>query len=132
MKKNLLFVLALLPFAASAQKIDPCVTKGNAQEMSACAKDEYTKSQADLKKTYASLLKQIPDKDEDGIPYKAVKKQLEKAEKAWAVFVEEDCKSISIYNRGSALKDIEYYNCMRSHTEQRTGDLGRFVRKPKS
>lgn len=132
MKKNLLFALALLPLSAMAQQVDPCLTKGNAQEMSACAKDAYKKSEDQLKTTNATLLKQMPEKDEDGIPYKAVKKQMVSAQKAWDTFVEEDCKAVSIYNRGSALKDIEYYSCMRVHTEQRISDLNRFVRKPKS
>lgn len=133
MKKNILFALAFVPFAAMAQpqQVDPCLTKGDAKEMSICAKAEYEKVEKKLADTHAALLKQMPDKDEDGIPYKAVKKQMDKAQKAWLNFVEEDCKSVSIYNRGSALKDIEYYNCLRVHSEQRTSDLSRFVRKPK-
>ncbi|GGI17208.1 MAG: lysozyme inhibitor LprI family protein [Oxalicibacterium faecigallinarum] len=132
MKKNLLFALALLPLSAMAQQVDPCVTKGSAQEMSACAKDAFHKAEKELNATHAALLNQMPEKDEDGIPYKAVKKQMATAQKSWKSFVEEDCKAVSIYNRGSALKEIEYYSCLRVHTEQRISDLSRFVRKPKS
>ncbi|GGC01131.1 hypothetical protein GCM10007205_08040 [Oxalicibacterium flavum] len=132
MKKSLLFALALLPVSAFAQQVDPCLSKENAQEMSACAEARYRESEEKLAQTHAALLKQIPSKDEDGIPYKAVKRQMDKAQSAWENFVDADCKAIAIYNRGSALRGIEYFSCMRVHTDQRIHDLSRFVRAPKS
>ncbi|HWV63187.1 MAG TPA: lysozyme inhibitor LprI family protein, partial [Oxalicibacterium sp.] len=88
-----------------------------------------------LQQVYKALLKQIPQQDEDGIPYTATKKQLRVAQKAWQEFVKQDCKTISVYNKGSALRDVERYSCLRLHTQQRTSDLERFLSrrdKPKS
>lgn len=137
MKKIILTFLALLPLSVFAQQaqIDPCITKATTQEMSSCAKAEYEKAETKLDQTYKALLAQIPEKDEDGIPYKAVKKQVRVAQKAWGEFVKQDCKSIRIYNQGSALKDVERYSCLRLHTEQRISDLDRFLtrkNKPQS
>ena len=138
MKKiTLSFLAALLPLSVFAQQpqIDPCITKATTQEMNSCAKDEYEKAHDKLEQTYKALLKQIPKQDEDGIPYTAVTKQVHVAHKAWMEFVKQDCKSIAIYNKGSALKDVERYSCMRLHTEQRTSDLDRFLtrrNKPQS
>ncbi len=132
MKKITLFFLTLLSFSAYAQQVNPCIDKGSAQEMSACLKTEYKKSSDKLDSTYKSLQAQMPNKDIDGIPYPAVKKQLKIAQQAWSGFVEQDCKTISVYNTGSALKNVEYYNCMRLHTETRTQELGKFVYRKKS
>jgi uncharacterized protein YecT (DUF1311 family) len=137
MKKITLTFLALLPLSVLAQQpqVDPCITKTTTQEMNSCAKDEYDKANTKLDQTYKALLKQIPAKDEDGIPYTAVKKQMPVAHKAWTEFVKQDCKAIAIYNKGSALKDVELYSCMRLHTEQRISDLDRFLtrrNKPQS
>lgn len=137
MKKIPLILLALLPFAAHAQQqqIDPCITKASTQEMSSCAKEEYEKANEKLQQVYKALLKQIPQQDEDGIPYTATKKQLRVAQKSWQEFVKQDCKTISVYNKGSALRDVERYSCLRLHTQQRTSDLERFLsrrNKPQS
>ncbi len=137
MNKITLTFLALLPLSAFAQQqqVDPCITKASTPEMNSCAKEEYTKAHDKLDQTYKALTTQIPKQDEDGIPYTAVKKQMHVAQKAWHEFVKQDCKSISIYNKGSALKDVEYYSCMRLHTEQRTADLAHFLarrNKPQS
>lgn len=137
MKKITLTFLALLPLLAFAQQqaIDPCITKASTQEINACAKAEYEKAEDKLDQTYKALLKQIPKQDEDGIPYAAVKKQMPIAQKAWGEFVKQDCKSIGIYNKGSALQEVERYSCLRLHTEQRISDLNRFLarrNKPQS
>lgn len=132
MKKITLLFLTLLSFSAFSQQVDPCIGKGSAQEMGACVKAEYKKSSDKLDSTYKALDAQMPNKDIDGIPYPAVKKQLKIAQKAWSGFVEQDCKTISIYNTGSALKDVEHYSCMRLHTETRTQELGKFVYRKKS
>lgn len=118
---------ALLSTAASAQQVDPCLSKGTPQEMNACAKEASQKAQDKLETTYKTLLQQIPGQDVDGIPYIATKKQLRIAQKEWSQFVEQDCKTINIYNKGSILKDIEYYSCTRLHAEQRNSDLERFL-----
>lgn len=131
MKKNLLLAHALLPCAVFAQEVDPCLGKANAQEMSTCAEANYRASAEKLEQTQAALLKQMPAKDEDGIPYPAVRKQMKKAQHAWEDFVDADCKAVAIYNRGSALRGIEYFSCMRVHTDQRINDLSRFVRSSK-
>jgi uncharacterized protein YecT (DUF1311 family) len=132
MKKITLLFLALLPFSVFAQQIDPCLGKGSTQEMSVCAKAEYTKATDKLDSTYKALEAQMPKKDVDGIPYAEVKKQLKIAQQAWSGFVEQDCKTINIYNTGSVLKDVEYYSCMRLHTEKRTQELGKFVNRKKA
>jgi len=132
MKKITLLFLTLLSFSAFAQQVDPCIGKGSAQEMGACEKAEYKKSTDKLDSTYKALRAQMPNKDVDGIPYPAVKKQLKIAQQAWSGFVEQDCKTISIYNIGSALKDVEYYSCMRLHTETRAQELGKFVNRKKA
>lgn len=132
MKKITLLFFALLPFSAFAQQVDPCLAKGSAQEMSVCAKEEYKKASDKLDTTYQALRAQMPKKDVAGIPYPAVKKQLKIAQQAWSGFVEQDCKTISVYNTGSVLKDVEYYSCMRLHTETRTQELGKFVNRKKA
>lgn len=135
MKKITLLFLTLLSFSAFAQQVDPCIGKGSAQEMGVCVKAEYKKSSDKLDSTYKALRAQIPNKDIDGIPYPAVKKQLKIAQQAWSGFVEQDCKTISVYNTGSSLKDVEYYSCMRLHTETRIQELSTFLdsrKKPKA
>lgn len=132
MKKLTLLFFALLPFSAFSQQIDPCIGKGSAQEMSVCAKTEYQKANDKLDSTYKALVAQMPKKDIDGIPYVAVKKQLNIAQQAWSGFVEQDCKTVSVYNTGSVLKDVEYYSCMRLHTETRAQELGKFVNRKKA
>lgn len=135
MNKITLAFLALLPFSAFSQPVDPCIAKNSTQEMSACAKAEYQQTSDRLDKTYKALIAQMPKKDVQGIPYQAVKKQFPVAQHAWVEFVAQDCQTISIYNKGSLLRDIEYYSCMRLHTEQRISDLERFLsrrEKPKS
>lgn len=127
MKKITLLFLTLLSFSAFAQQVDPCIGKGSAQEMGVCVKAEYKKSSDKLDSTYKALRAQMPNKDVDGIPYPAVKKQLKIAQQAWSGFVEQDCKTISVYNTGSSLKDVEYYSCMRLHTETRTQELAQFL-----
>lgn len=127
MKKITLFFLALLPFSVFAQQVDPCLDKGSTQEMGACVKAEYKKSSDKLDSTYKALNAQMPNKDIDGIPYPAVKKQLKIAQQAWSGFVAQDCKTIGVYNTGSALKKVEYYSCMRLHTETRTQELAQFL-----
>ncbi|MFJ7566303.1 lysozyme inhibitor LprI family protein [Herminiimonas sp. NPDC097707] len=127
MKKITLLFLALLPLSAFAQQVDPCIGKGSAQEMSACAKEEYKKASTKLDSTYQALQAQMPAKDVAGIPYPAVKKQLKLAQQAWSGFVEQDCKTINIYNTGSVLQDIEYFSCMRLHAVHRTADLEQFL-----
>ena len=127
MNKITLAFLTLLPLSAFAQQVDPCLSKGSPQEMNSCAKEEYKKAHDKLEKTYAALLKQIPNQDQEDIPYVATKKQLRVAQKAWSGFVEQDCKTISVYNKGSIMKDIENYSCLRLHTEQRISDLERFL-----
>ncbi|MES2025220.1 MAG: lysozyme inhibitor LprI family protein [Pseudomonadota bacterium] len=127
MNKITLAFLTLLPISAFAQQVDPCLSKGTPQEMNSCAKEEYKKANDKLDVTYKALLKQIPNQDQEGIPYVATKKQLRVAQKEWTAFVEQDCKTISIYNKGSIMKDIEFFSCMRLHTEQRTSDLERFL-----
>lgn len=129
MKKITLLFLALLPFSAFSEHVDPCLTKGSAQEMSACAKEEYKKSDGKLHTVYQALQAQMPKKDVAGIPYPAVSKQLEIAQQAWVKFVAQDCKTIDIYNTGSVLKEMEYLSCMRLHTEHRTADLARFLNR---
>ena len=118
MNKITLAFLTLLPISAFAQQVDPCLSKGT---------EEYKKANDKLDVTYKALLKQIPNQDQEGIPYIATKKQLRVAQKEWTAFVEQDCKTISIYNKGSIMKDIEFFSCMRLHTEQRTSDLERFL-----
>lgn len=135
MKKIPLLLLALLPLAGHAQQsqVDPCITKANTQEMNSCAKEEYQKANEKLQQVYKALLNQIPQHDEDGIPYVATEKQLRIAQKEWQQFVKQDCKTIAVYNKGSALQDVEHYSCLRLHTEQRTSDLERFLsRRDKS
>jgi uncharacterized protein YecT (DUF1311 family) len=132
MKKITLLFLTLLSFSAFAQQVDPCIGKGSAQEMGACVKAEYKKASEKLDKTYKALDAQMPNKDTDGIPYAAVKTQLKVAQEAWNGFVVQDCKTINIYNAGSALKDVEYYSCLRSHTETRSQELLKFVYVKKS
>ncbi|MFC7287522.1 lysozyme inhibitor LprI family protein [Herminiimonas glaciei] len=127
MNKITLAFLTLLPVAAFAQQVDPCLAKGTPQEMNACAKEADQKAQEKLDTVYKALLKQIPAQDQEGIPYVATKKQLRIAQKEWSKFVEQDCKTVSIYNKGSILKDIEYFSCTRLHAEQRTSDLERFL-----
>lgn len=129
MKKITLLFLALLPFSAFAQQVDPCIGKGSAQEMSACAKEEYKKASTKLDSTYQALQAQMPAKDVAGIPYPAVKKQLKLAQQAWSGFVEQDCKTINIYNTGSVLQDVEYFSCMRLHAVHRTADLEQFLNR---
>lgn len=135
MKKITLLFLTLVSFSTFAEPIDPCIGKGSAQEMGACAKAEYKKSSDKLDSTYKALDAQMPSKDVAGIPYPSVKKQLKIAQQAWSGFVEQDCKTISVYNTGSALKEVEYYSCMRLHTETRTQELSKFLdnrKKPKA
>jgi len=127
MKKISLFLLTLAPVLAFAQQVDPCIGKGSAQDMGACVEGEYKQANQKMDNAYKKLLAQIPVKDEDGIPYEAVKKQLRVAQKSWRDFVEQDCKTVGIYNKGSAFKDVEYFSCMRVHTEQRTTDFERFL-----
>jgi uncharacterized protein YecT (DUF1311 family) len=130
MKKTSLFAFLLIAAAtAHAHQVDGCLDKGSAQEINACAKVEYAKARNQLKDRYQKLLAQIPKRNEDGIPYVAVRKQLKQAQQSWREFIEQDCKTIAIYNTGSALEGIEYYNCMRLHTEQRSSDFERFLRK---
>lgn len=133
MKKITLLFLALLPFSAFSEQVDPCLTKGSTQEMSACAKEAHEKADDKLNLVYKALHAQMPKKDVAGIPYPAVSKQLDVAQQAWVKFVAQDCQTISIYNTGSVLKELEYFSCMRLHTEQRTADLERFLsRRSKS
>ena len=127
MNKITLAFLTLLPVAPFAQQVDPCLSKGTPQEMNACAKEADQKAQEKLDTVYKALLKQIPAQDQEGIPYTATKKQLRIAQKEWSKFVEQDCKTVSIYNKGSILKDIEYFSCTRLHAEQRTSDLERLL-----
>ena len=127
MKKITLLFLTLLSFSAFAEQVDPCIGKGSAQEMGACVKAEYKKSSDKLDATYKALDAQMPSKDIDGIPYPAVKKQMKVAQQAWSGFVEQDCKTISVYNTGSALKEVEYYSCLRLHTETRNQELAQFL-----
>lgn len=127
MKKITLLFLTLLSSSAFAQQVDPCIGKGSAQEMGACVKAEYKKSSDKLDATYKALDAQMPSKDIDGIPYPAVKKQMKVAQQAWSGFVEQDCKTISVYNTGSALKEVEYYSCLRLHTETRNHELVQFL-----
>ncbi len=129
MKKITLLFLALLPFSAFSQQVDPCIGKGTAQEMSVCAKEEYKKASAKLDRTYQALQAQMPAKDVAGIPYSAVKKQLQLAQQSWNGFVEQDCKTINIYNTGSVLQDVESFSCMRLHAVQRTAALEQFLNR---
>jgi uncharacterized protein YecT (DUF1311 family) len=129
MKRISLFASLLFVAAAHAQPTDGCLDKGSAQQINACAKAEYAKAASKLQDQYQKLLAQIPKRDEEGIPYTAVRKQLKQAQQSWKEFVDQDCKTISIYNTGSALEGIEYYNCMRLHTEQRSADFERFLTK---
>lgn len=129
MKRISLAASLLFAAAAHAQPIDGCLDKGSAQEINACAKAEYAKADNKLKDQYRQLLTQIPKRNEEGIPYVAVRQQLKQAQHSWREFIEQDCKTIAVYNTGSALEGIEYYNCMRLHTEQRSADFQRFLTK---
>lgn len=127
MKKITLLFLALLPLSAFSEQVNPCIGKGTAQEMGVCAKEEYKKASNKLDHTYQALQAQMPAKDVAGIPYPAVKKQLQLAQQAWSGFVEQDCKTMNIYNTGSVLQDVEYFSCMRLHAVHRTADLEQFL-----
>ena len=122
-----LFVLACLTLPAAAQEVD-CANAVTQQDMNQCAYGGWEAADADLNAAYKramDLLKgwdaDLPEAEQGGAA------ALKEAQRAWISFRDKACEAEGYAMKGGSAEPLLVYGCMRQLTEDRTGQLTRFV-----
>ena len=106
--------LPLLLGAAPAAAKDACDNAVSQNEMSACAEDEFDRTDKVLNKVYQDTLKGLDDHGRD---------LLKKSERAWVVFRDAECTYQNESNEGGSIYPMVYAGCQTTLTKDRIKQL---------
>ena len=117
-------LLSIVSIVSFAQAPDPCATQRNTQEIDACGVKTLKEKDKELNTAYQKLIKSLAPSDKfDDTDYTSVKAQLTKAQRAWIVYRDNDCKAQYTQSASGTIRGAVYNGCMAERTEQRTKEL---------
>jgi uncharacterized protein YecT (DUF1311 family) len=114
--------------ALSAQPDEVCTSAGSSLEETACARNKLKRAEAALNARYKQLLLEL-DEITKSEPERLgqLKSRLVLAQRAWVSFREAQCKAVEVWYTKGTLQGALYYDCMRSHAEERLKELNSFT-----
>jgi uncharacterized protein YecT (DUF1311 family) len=99
----------------------PCGKYGTQAEANACARRDYEKAEAEMKRVYEQLITEL-----DGRAGERGRK-LEKAQSLWVQYREATCESEASIYEGGSIRPAIYNGCLASVTRERSGRLRGFL-----
>jgi len=114
-----LLVLAVVHpgVCASQETPSPCDNPRNQQEINACAKEEYSKADATLNKTYRQLLAKLGNRQRV--------KMLKTAQSRWLAYRDAHCDFEAVEYSGGSMRPAVYLGCLTELTNARVEVLTR-------
>ena len=116
MLKGFIFITALLPLVAWAQKAPNC--SGGQAQANICAARQLEAVDAQLSRIYEGQLKRL--RNEWSI------RGLQEAQQAWIAFREKDCEYDASATKGGSGHSQWVSVCMTRHTKRRIEDMRKF------
>ena len=117
-------LVSIVSIVSFAQIPDPCTTQLNTQAINACGVKTLKEKDKELNTVYQKLMKSLAPSDKfDDTDYISVKAQLTKAQRAWIVYRDNDCKARYTQSAAGTIRGAVYNGCMAERTEQRTKEL---------
>ncbi|MGZ8192647.1 MAG: lysozyme inhibitor LprI family protein [Methylobacter sp.] len=113
MRAALLF-LPLSIFAAEDESSFQCRYDGNQQELNACADQDYKAADKALNEEYKKLMAVLP-------PVR--QQRLRQDQRAWLKRRDPRCKAEAKWSEGGSIWPLEFFACLKTITEHRTGEL---------
>ena len=124
------YLAGLLLFSAAtfASAQDSCDEAYSTPDVNLCAAKDLDQAEIALNKTYQSVLDELLTESKDNPDAGEARKQLINAQRMWVQFREDDCQAIFTLWRSGTVRTLQYLTCMQNHAEQRTKELGNYVR----
>ena len=94
-----------------------CGKYGTQAEANSCARRDYEKAEAEMKKVYGQLLTELASDSGEG------RRKLEKAQSLWLQYREAACESEASIYEGGSIRPAVYNGCLASVTRERAGRL---------
>ena len=101
----------------------PCGKYGTQAEANACARRDYEKAEAEMKKVYEQLVTELADDSGE------VRRKLERAQSLWLQYREATCASEASIYEGGSIRPAIYNACLASVTRERAGRLRGFLQE---
>ncbi len=99
----------------------PCGENGTQAEANACARDEYRKADAEMKKLYGRLMTELADYKGDD------QQKLRRAQALWLKYRDANCESEASIYQGGSIRPAVYNSCLASVTRERAQRLSEFL-----
>lgn len=120
----LLFILVLGPSPLLAQGQPNCRDPQTQTEMNICAGMDYKAADAELNRTYRSVIAHMKGIDADLPPeLKGAEKTLRAAQRAWIPYRDKACEAYGFLARGGSMESMLVGNCLTELTRKRIEEL---------
>ena len=106
--------------AASGDNGFKCKYDGNQQEMNACAFRDFKTADRLLDRKFREVMAPLPP---------AGQQSLRRQQHTWLKDRESRCKAEAKPSEGGSVWSLDYFGCLKSATERRAKELGRWVAK---
>lgn len=99
----------------------PCGEYGTQAEANACARRDFEKAEAEMKKVYEQLIAELAGRAGEG------RRKLEKAQSLWLQYRQATCESEASIYEGGSIRPAVYHGCLAGVTRERAGRLRGFL-----
>ena len=96
---------------------DPCKDPLSQFEMNVCARRDYEKADAEMKKVFQQLMLELAGYGSDPRP------KFQEAQSLWIKYRDANCDSDAALYEGGSIRPTIYYSCLASVTRERTKRL---------